>query len=75
MHFMDVKKLRKHSGLVIYTYLNSDKFNAVNRYKKVDTKGYHFCMKGYRVGPLGGASPCKTLLSYSQGLHYMKLSK
>ena len=35
MHFMAVKKSRKRSGFVIYSYFKDSKFTAVKRDEKV----------------------------------------
>ena len=58
MHFMAVRKLRKHSAIVIDSYLKDSEFAAVRgmlssklalrkEYQKRYKKGVSFCQKWY----------------------------
>ena len=74
MHFKAVKKLRKSSGFVIYSYFKDNAFTVVERDAKTwyvkgvsfingrYTKGETFLLKAVykRVEPRGGASPYNT---------------
>ena len=76
MHFKAVKKLRKSSGFVIYSYFKDNAFTVVERdakfytlyvkgvsfFNKRYTKGGTFLLKAVykRVEPRGGASPYNT---------------
>ena len=77
MHFMAVKKLRNHSGVVVDSYLKDSEFAAVKgmlsfklalwkEYHKRYTKGVSFLskmvLKMLGVGSRVGASQYKTLL-------------
>ena len=64
--FYGFKKSRKRSIFVIDSYLKDSAFKAVKRDVNCMRKGYLFREKLYkrvRVGPRGGVSPYKYLLS------------
>ena len=49
MHFMAVKKLKKHSGFRIYSYFKDNAFTAVKGIQSSKLgmrKGYHMSMEG-----------------------------
>ena len=49
MHFLAVKKSRKHSSFVIYSYLKDSAFTAVKR-NKVCKRGTIFVNRRYKKG-------------------------
>ena len=65
MHFIGVKKLRKSSGFVIYSYLKDSAWDA--KYVK------HVPLKVYESGTFSRNLPTKKKsLSSNNGIHHLK---
>ena len=70
MHFIGVKKLRKSSGFVIYSYLKDSAFTAVKRDSKYVK---HVPLKVYESGTFSRNLPTKKKsLSSNNGIHHLK---
>ena len=70
MHFIGVKKLRKSSGFVIYSYLKDSAFIAVKRDAKYVK---HVPLKVYESGTFSrNLSTKKNLCQVIDGIHHLK---
>ena len=69
MHFIGVKKLRKSSGFVIYSYLKDSAFTAVKRDAKYVK---HVPLKVYESGTFSRNSTKKNHCQVTDGIHHLK---
>ena len=70
MHFIGVKKLRKSSGFVIYSYLKDSPFTAVKRDAKYVK---HVPLKVYESGTFSRNLPTKkNHCQVIDGIHHLK---
>ena len=71
MHFMVVKKSKKRSGFMIYSYFKdsvSQQLKGIQiSYSGGEPLSEKWYIKGLGVRPRGGASPDKNLLSTTRG--------
>ena len=70
MHFIGVKRLRKSSGFVIYSYLKDSAFTAVKRDAKYVK---HVLLKVYESGTFSRNLPTKkNHCQVIDGIHHLK---